>query len=611
VKNLIFNKDLVVFYPATKAEYHSRQLQESIKHILSKKPSENFAFDLVIFFDQMPSDNGKDLLQYKASEFINEINIYDLNLSDLDNQYIQPWSNPESSFENAAPHGLSSGPNNSFYQSLYHLLDQKKCPHKYKYFFLFEADISIVKDYWYDFSLDFCNSNSFLIAGSKYKGIHKWHRVLEYKDHLNGIAIYKNCDELLYLLQKSEQHLLNRIKNGEQFLNFDIAIDEWRRSEQGRSFFNSCEPLIDTGFITNASDTDDQILSENRILDFYPETVFLHHKISSTKWNQNVQQIQKELFSSANKIFSSNYFDNRITPDKISIPLFFHIPKNAGTYIDSIIRIFFRKYTLMLRTLKKDPLMLRQRWSVFDDSGNHFFSFFLSFSQKNHLIDNLIKSDKLIPIGPKMADDQTYDWKIKFDDLSTSLVNSVDIFCCSVSSHGFRKFSILSEIFNKKFYNFHPFAVLRDDPLDHAISHFNYVHDDMSSHEDSYKSIKETAFKDYISSIQIEDSWLIRNILDVPDQESLTDELFSEFCFIFDRFQIFDSRDDLLVELKKFFTLFYNIDFNDLPSDWMDNVSHNKNLNKFSKKSLTDSEVETFKSKTHFNFKIVGKYLNG
>ena len=60
------------------------------------------------------------------------------------------------------------------------------------------------------------------------------------------------------------------------------------------------------------------------------------------------------------------------------------------------------------------------------------------------------------------------------------------------------------------------FTVLRD-PYERAQSLFHYLTSDESSHEPTHDSIESKNFKDYIQSNEVEDSWFLRSILDMPD----------------------------------------------------------------------------------------------
>lgn len=144
----------------------------------------------------------------------------------------------------------------------------------YANIFVLETDIYFLSENWLDYSIDFCIDNEFLIAGSIYKGANPSHKHTNYANHLNGVAIYKNSNTLLKLLQHSENSIKECAQhNSQTFYNFDIAI------------FNSVNALSLNGqyknidFITNMADTEfDCFLSLFDCLEMNPNTKVLHRK---------------------------------------------------------------------------------------------------------------------------------------------------------------------------------------------------------------------------------------------------------------------------------------------------------------------------------------------
>ena len=151
--------------------------------------------------------------------------------------------------------------------------------------------------------------------------------------------------DLYKILKSSEEHLIKSVKSGVPFINFDIAIDEWRRSEEGSRFFNNSNKLIDTKFITNASDPEDAGLSMFKVLTHYPDTIILHHKTNSDNFS----------FTSKASLDTIDYLDPKIelikkyskpSLSKLNIPIFFHIRSIISLIVFSLrsgnaIKIFF------------------------------------------------------------------------------------------------------------------------------------------------------------------------------------------------------------------------------------------------------------------------------
>lgn len=599
---LPFSKDLVLFYPCTKKEYDSGDLYSSLLKLCKSQPSKINSFDLFLFFDLEFDIDSNFISEFEKNIFINKIHVHFFNFSDQDNLYIQPWS-PQNDYTSIPRHGLSSGPNNSFYQSLYHLIDITDSYGNifYKNFFLIETDIQILKTNWFNFLVEYCDDNSFLIAGSKYKGLNHWHNTLDYKDHLNGIALYKNCKDLLTLLRESESHLIKSISEDKPFMNFDIAIDEWRRSPEGQSFFLKSPPLIDTNFITNASDPQDQNLTKNKILKFYPETIFLHHKTSSenssfsltskASTSKNYLKIES-LISDLVNTYNKEYF----------IPTFFHIPKNAGTYVGGILSNLLRFQTRISNESKNfNHLNLSSAFNLHVYNGNDLvFNFYLLDT------DNNLKFQKRMY---KLSYEEGITYKVDVKNLKPSFFHNFFISSMVVMDKGFPQLEVLKQIINISNFAIFPFLILRE-PLSRQISLFEYNTGSDSTHESNHGNINGRNFSQYINSIQLEDSWLIRSIMQLKDSEEIDDDVYKTFLDILKNFKVIILGENLFHELKEFFLNSFNMDLENIPFDWLKDINGNHSSKKYSfdPSSLNAKDVETFKSRSFYEYKLYNHY---
>lgn len=579
---------ICVFYPCTQKELKSGVLYKSISTIVSKIPSDKYSFDLFLIFDNVAKSDSDltKIFDLENTIYLNKVYFHSLNLSNSDNLYIKHWGSRSSLPEIIPPHGLSSGPNNSFYQSLYYLLAH---PNRYQYTLLLETDIQILKPKWLDYILNFCNSNEFSIAGSKYKGIQKWHRVLDYKDHLNGIAIYNLNKDLYKILKSSEEHLVKSVKSGIPFINFDIAIDEWRRSEEGSDFFNESNKLIDTKFITNASDPEDSNLSRSKILKHYPDTIILHHKTDASNFS----------FTSKGSETSINYLDPKVdlieksskpSPNKINVPIFFHVPKNAGTFIESLILNLLRRYN-RLYFQSEYPRELR-----ITIKGLECFNIFFIDSE------NILGLDKNID----HLDSITY--RCEISDLPRDFFDSIFPFSITVNSNGFRHFDSLFNFFDPDFYCFKPFLALRD-PLDRALSLYEYNNSFASAHDEKHGSISYDTFLDYTSSMQFEDAWIIRNLLDVKDEHEISEAIYEKFLKFISHFNIVFTEDsDFPSKIGSIYENIYDgLSPHQTPEFWFKDCPLTKNENKnkkFQRELLSEDHVKVFNEKSKFDYKL-------
>ena len=604
------NSTLAVFYPCTLKEYQNTNLSSAISKILDNKPSDEFSFDLFLIFDQQSDDNYDSLKGLAKNDSINQLYIHSLDIPPEDNIYIQTWD-PDHTLPEVIPsHGLSAGPNHSFYQSLYYLIDH---PNNYDNFLLLETDMQILRSHWLDFLIDYCKNTNFTIAGSKYKGIQKWHRMLDYKDHLNGIALYKNSEDLLYLLKSSEQYLQQQVKEGVHFLNFDIAIDQWRRTEEGKSFFNESNSLIDTKFITNASDPEDELVPKSTFLKHFPETLILHHKTSALNFSfesNAVDSDQSIVETITNKKNVLTEYSNLQNKSKI-IPLFFHIPKNAGTYLISMTGMLMRTYKY-----KYDSS------PVFREKSKHFSPFFRVattlevLDDKDRPLATINAFDINGYIYKNRGEDKDIQLvrgiyhRIHLKDLNKEIISALDVFQVNIVDNGFPVFEDLLSLFDSSSTGFIPHALLRD-PFKRALSIFNYLNSQASAHEPTHKAIFANNFQDYISGIQNEDSWLMRKLLDIPNTEPLSDKLYNLFCEVFDLFRVTEvSNVDTLID--NVYEDCYNIFLSDINEEWLSDVKKNENKegHKISESEIPSEVLERFKDRTHYDYLILEKYSN-
>ena len=131
--------------------------------------------------------------------------------------------------------------------------------------------------------IDFTYEYKFLIGGSTYKGYHELKAFDLWTGHLNGVALYRNCDTLSILLEKAESLILYNVKMKiDTHINYDLAIHYIRFTLWGEEVFNNIKVdenrLVDIPIINNYSLDIDSAISIHEILDVYPDTIILHQK---------------------------------------------------------------------------------------------------------------------------------------------------------------------------------------------------------------------------------------------------------------------------------------------------------------------------------------------
>jgi hypothetical protein len=265
-------KLLSIAYVCTKKEYLSGDLTDSINRFLSMKPSRHYCFDLFLIFDQGDESDYSCLLDFESNENINKVFIHSLHISDEDNVYVRSRHSLKKFKELGEPAlGLSAGPNNLFFGAMNYLSDKD-----YDHYMVLETDTRPVKYFWFDLLFKYSQNNDFLIAGSTYKGNTQIPEDVDWKYHLNGVAIYKNSKKLTCLLSSAKTEIISRVANGENgyFVNYDLAIHYASKSST-----KEYEGVIDTDIIVNISLGIDKDIKEQDILTKHKKTIILHQKI--------------------------------------------------------------------------------------------------------------------------------------------------------------------------------------------------------------------------------------------------------------------------------------------------------------------------------------------
>lgn len=268
----IFTNKVCVFFLTTLDEYYNGTLRVAVDTFLTKCNSK-YKFDLLIYFDEDKNDNQQlydyfNLLETNQ-ENINKVYILFNNIPKEENFY--NWKIRHEINLNEFPMGASHGVNYHFYATLDDLFKRE-----YNNFLLLEADTMPISEDWFDVAIEFTNTN-FLIAGSKYKGKNREFVKKQYwGEHLNGVAIYKNCKELKFGLEESKKYLIKLLKENPElysnFMNYDVAIYLYYKHIKMERY------LIDTDFISNISDSANRDVKIEDLLKEFSNTRIVHRK---------------------------------------------------------------------------------------------------------------------------------------------------------------------------------------------------------------------------------------------------------------------------------------------------------------------------------------------
>ena len=158
----------------------------------------------------------------------------------------------------------------------------------------------------------------------------------------------------------------------------------------------------------------------------------------------------------------------------------------------------------------------------------------------------------------------------------------------------------------------HPlnFAVLRN-PYDRALSIFNYIKSDNSSHEPNHDCLVSKSFQEYIESDELEDSWFLRSLMDMPDSAIIEPyHLTLAHEGYLKHFRISDTSkvDDLI---NNVFHGAYGILQSDV-EDWVlkNNIHKNSTPNKLKIKfeDLDTTTQQKFLDRTYWDRKLWERY---
>lgn len=524
-----YTRKLAVFTPCTHKEYLRGVQDDTITKYLEKIPSQQFSFDFIFIYNKFKDeDEYEDLKIYEDHENINSIRIFNLDIDpklDIYNDIYKKDPKPDP----LPPLGGSSGPNLSFYNS-FKLLKKED----YKYFLMLENDSFPCKDFWFDICFDYCDNNDFSIAGSKYKGHQKWHYVLDYKDHMNGIALYKNSPELHNILQKSEKFHETQINDKDWFLNFDIAIDRFRRSDEGEQLIKDESKFIDTEIISNVSDSLDSYLTVENILERYPKTIIIHQKDHSPKdfkccgEDLDLKRVVEKpvhVPHPQKKPFNPIYI---FRPGRI--PVFLHNPRCGGTYIMAWNQILFNQYCRnkrypLLKFGEKINLKSRRIIAEFDDKKEiHIFCYShkdLHMTEKS-FSENAIsyqKSSKKFK-----AKQDPYINRIHIDKLMPLMNNdNFEIFSIVIPALGGeidqRELILKSQEICKKCNSVPYFYTSTRDPFQKLES----IHKQKNKENSS-----EETFINFVKSNELPDSWIIRALTGVKNNQEVEEPHYLE-----------------------------------------------------------------------------------
>jgi len=216
------------------------------------------------------------------------------------------------------------------------------------------------------------------------------------------------------------------------------------------------------------------------------------------------------------------------------IPIFYHIPKCAGTYINNVC------FAALREAADGEPC------------------YHIDITKDGHIAYRLLCYGE-VTFNNAYNKINNVCYSVDFDHFK---LQQLKIFMVRVADYGFYSINQDLRHFLKRGQEFQEFICLRD-PYQRALSMFNYTQSENSSHELYHNAFANLTFEDYINSTQIEDSWLIRRLTGLEGIIPITQKNFDKACSSLDKMRVFDiSKVD--VRLRKIMLECHDIDIKNL-----------------------------------------------
>ena len=281
------------------------------------------------------------------------------------------------------------------------------------------------------------------------------------------------------------------------------------------------------------------------------------------------------------------------------IPVFLHIPKNAGTYVLGWTMTLFRYYGIARDWNNKVNWNYGLRRILLQHDNEQIATLFVYDPY------NVRESNQYFIQHPTDKYCNIVELQKFLEELKNKKLTLFSIIIEAAGVHLIKE-NLYEDIC--KHNNSHPlyYTIFRD-PYNRALSMYHYITSTNSVHELTHNTIKSKSFSEYLNSYELEDSWLIRKLTNITDSEIINEEIFNRACTILDEFKIKDIKhtDELI---NNIFNECYSID-QSVVSDNDGNVFRNSTSNdSFSFDEQDEMTKKFFLKRTEFDKKLYKKY---
>jgi hypothetical protein len=218
-----------------------------------------------------------------------------------------------------------------------------------------------------------------------------------------------------------------------------------------------------------------------------------------------------------------------------TIPVFYHVPKNSGFYI--INRITNSIWKHVLKNIR-----------------------IIYITDERRILAQIVTLEE----HQKLNTSDIKIYNLHISNLDSDFFKELSILAIFIEAAGFRfADNIINTVSKKIKIQFTPykFITLRE-PFSRERSLYHYLTSDKSKYELTHGALKSPSFEQHIMSEQLQDSWLIRSLLNLTNNTKLTEEHFHKTCQLLQNFQVFDSN-NADQAIKEALSVCFGIEYNE------------------------------------------------
>ena len=276
-------------------------------------------------------------------------------------------------------------------------------------------------------------------------------------------------------------------------------------------------------------------------------------------------------------------------------PVFYHVPKNAGTYVTNLSLLFFRGYRRTKTVWNDYNYETIKNIEIINEHGT--VARLLCGDPNNLCVsDTYIQNDQL---------DSSHHTVNYTTDIDQTCIKKLFLFQIIIEDAGFHLAeNVINSLIESQPYR--EWIILRE-PFARTVSWYSYITSDRSSHEPLHQYVT-SSFENYIKSPIFESNWVMRKLVGVPDSEEFTEQHYKHAISRLDKFDVYDIQDvDSMVD--KMFEMCHGTTRDDFPPQATTpgrNQNPVKDIIKF--ESLPDDIQNMYIEKTYWDTKLWKKY---